>query len=183
MKPTASTPSNNPSPFGLSDSEWRAILQKIFFHTDLESTLDTRRTSMIEALGQMEVLDTITRTSLSPPPVPEVMPTAPATQAAPENVPAYRARPHTPLPQPPAQGYRTARREYQSALGNQGLIEALLRYHRRAERPGTRSPMSTKGSAGFASERIPEVQTEAKDARFRRAAGTAVPVLRTKKEP
>ena len=197
MKPNSIPPLGLPAglPTGLNDAEWGAILRRIFSHTGLERNLDSKRKSLIEALGELGELENITRASFSPSPAlapPTALldsvnssPMPAGSEAVPQ--PAFRTRANSPAPSAPptastAPGYRSARREYQSALGNQGLIEALLRYHRRAGRTGSFSPVGSEGALGFTSVRIPEIQTELKEGPARRAPGIAVPVLRTKKE-
>jgi hypothetical protein len=181
----------------LSAAEWQAIRRAILAPSELERALHTKNSTLIRALNELGELEQITRASFQPPAIiiPEAGPEAgPQPEPGPSFVPApARAPAMPPAPAPAAAeksvSYQSGRPEYQTALGNQGLIEALLRYHRRSGRPARTGKSQIIGRAGahtqssrssFTSERIPEVEVETKDAGFRRSSGISAPVLRTK---
>ncbi|MDR3608256.1 MAG: hypothetical protein P4M08_12875 [Oligoflexia bacterium] len=158
----------------MSEDEWFAIQRELLTPSALEIGGQSKSAALIEALGALEGLDKITRNSLAPPAASSAT-AAPTPTPAPAPTQAY-AQPSRPVPARSPAAFGTARHEYQSALGNQGLIEALLRYHHRAK-PKPHSPK------GFSSELIPEVEVETKGNPFRRSSGTSAPVLRSKKDP
>jgi hypothetical protein len=176
----------------ISESEWLAIRRAILRPSALEASFQGKNSLLIQALGELGELETITSASFMPtaatPTTAPVSDPGVAKTAAPSppGVPT-RATTTTPtqtptatVTAPPTPHYRTTHQEYRSALGNQGLVEALLRYHRRTGRTGSKKILA--GNSGFSSERIPEVEVETKDSGFRRSTGTSTPVLRSKRD-
>lgn len=176
----------------LKEPEWLLIRKRILSHTAIEKAIDSKREALIEALLSMGELELITQASFKN----GVEPCSSATTEAAASAPSLLATPSTSaLPKNTQRAaktggaeanYRTSRQEYASALGNQGLIEALLRYHRRRG-PGNKSiilsGLDSETETTFTAEQIPQIQVEEKARSFRHPSGVAVPVLRTKKEP
>jgi hypothetical protein len=171
----------------MSESEWLAIRRAILKPSALEASFQGKNALLIQALGELGELETITSASFTPSAAKVSATAVPETGTLSPPVVPTRATPTThtqtpasPVPAAPTPHYRTTHQEYRSALGNQGLVEALLRYHRRTGRTGSKKVLA--GNSGFSSERIPEVEVETKDSGFRRSTGTSTPVLRSKRD-
>ncbi|MCM2277556.1 MAG: hypothetical protein NDJ89_05720 [Oligoflexia bacterium] len=133
-------------------------------------------TQMQQSLQLLGSLAAIARESI---PVAKAAPAAPETPAAPKSsaLAAARARLSGRAARPPAPRPVTARQEYQPALKDQGVIDALLEFHR-----GTvQAQRELKPLSAFAPLAAPEVQAQPKKApNFRKGPGISYPILRPK---
>ena len=116
----------------------------------------------IEALTMLGSLEQVTRESLQ------------SINKERDEKPVKAASPVQPTPVL----YQTTRPEYQSAIQDRSLVEALLEFHRSAS-PET-IPAAPKVASGFAAAQIPEVTANPKPSplAFRKTPGTTQAILR-----
>lgn len=142
---------------------------------EAEGRKQQSRSNLLDSLDAFEQLAASVQSSFEPPKQTVAVPAAP--NLTPASAPAATTSASRPAQQP---AY-TAKKEYQAALrSNQGLINALLDYHRKAT-PRRSSILRPGESTGFVSAKIPEVKAEIKDERsISRSNGLAYPILRSR---
>ena len=146
---------------------------------EAEGRRQQSRSNLLDSLDAFEQLAASVQSSFEPPKKTVAAPTAPNLTPASAPAAAPTAS-HTPSKGAQQPAY-TAKKEYQAALrSNQGLINALLDYHRKAT-PRRSSILRPGESTGFVSAKIPEVKAEIKDERsISRSNGLAYPILRSR---
>jgi hypothetical protein len=126
------------------------------------------RSNLLDALDGFEQLAQSVSASIEPACEPASEPKAVPSASAPAPLPAQKTAQYT------------AKKEYQPALSNQGLINALLEYHRKSS-PRRSAILRPGEDTSFVSAKVPEVEAEVKDARgFSRSPGLAYPILRSR---
>lgn len=143
------------------------LMNSLISPARIEPTLPQESYPALDLLG---TLGDLAQRSLHPDAVPvPVAPSPSVTVTAPvvAPTPAVAApAPRTQIPAPPL-----ARAEYQQALVDRKLVQALLDYQR--QRAATDA-----GSRPLEIPEIPEIRTQPKSAGFRRSPSSAVPILR-----
>lgn len=140
--------------------EWERLAHSLLSPSrKLESTTSRPILDPHQALALLSSLETITRQALPK----MATPTEPAPKLAPEP------------PKPDNVKYGSSKQEYQKALQDRQVIEALLEYNKKAGHQAR----SASAPSTFSQPEFPIVEAQPKTTLFRR--GVAVPILRTRK--